>query len=90
MRGQVKLNTAPGRLATLARRFARGLAKIKRPPRTIYVVHRHEPNEGSTVLHALMTREAAEKYAEEKKEEARRASGIYFDEIDVEEIYLEG
>jgi hypothetical protein len=31
MRGQVKLNTAPSKLATLARRLARGLAKIPAP-----------------------------------------------------------
>jgi hypothetical protein len=86
---RVKLNPAPAKLATLRRRLARGLAKIKRPPRAIYVVHQHESHEGSTVLRALTTREAAEQYAEACKEEARRTSGIYFDEFDVEEITLE-
>jgi hypothetical protein len=37
MRGQVKLNTAPSKLATLARRLARGFAKIPAPA-PIYVL----------------------------------------------------
>jgi len=82
---KVKLNTAPTKLETLARRLARGLAKIKRPPRAIYVVHRHESHEGSTILLALTTSEAAEKYAAE----VRRGITLRCDEIDVEEIPLE-
>ncbi len=61
-RGFVKLNTAPSKLAPMARRLARGLAKIP-DPAPIYVVHRHEPSEGSTLITSFRNRKLAEECA---------------------------
>jgi hypothetical protein len=58
MRGQVKLNTAPSKLATLARRLARGLAKIPKPAPIYVVVGRMGP------IAAYRSRKLAEEAAE--------------------------
>ncbi|TAK97561.1 MAG: hypothetical protein EPO08_21095 [Rhodospirillaceae bacterium] len=84
---RVKLNTAPSKLAALARRLARALAKIPEPA-PIYVVHRHEPNEGSTLIVAFRTK----KLAEESAARIRLAlsGGFLPGEIDIETVPVEG
>ncbi len=80
---RVKLNVAPSKLAPLARRFARGLAKIPEPA-PIYVVHRHEPNEGSTLIVAFRNRKLAEAAL------AELTDPMAFDITEIETVPVEG
>ncbi len=65
MRSRVKLNLGPRKLAQLQARLARGLRKIKRPTRTIYVVYRGMPNAaGEQIMRAFASEYGAWKYAQ--------------------------
>jgi hypothetical protein len=87
-RGFVKLNLAPSKLAILTRRFARGLAKIPEPA-PIYVVHRHEPSEGSVLISAFRNRKLAEESAARIRV-ASVALGLADHAVEVVEVPVEG